>query len=141
MTRDHKISTTTAMSATSDWVTPPTRPALIESLVSGVGLCQFELPYLNDAEMFTDRYNPSNVGILEDYLYHQIRSREYDCLANLAILKLFAFLSFLFTGAHTGSPFFQIPVQSRSVQSRCCRKHLGESSRIRSVSRLQSFCR
>lgn len=52
-----------------------------------------------------DRYNPSNVGILEDYLYHQIRSQvriltsleyifsltlfqEYDCLANLAILKL-----------------------------------------------------
>ena len=45
--------------------------------------------------MFTDRYNPSNVGILEDYLYHQIRSREYDCLANLAILKLFA-LFFVF---------------------------------------------
>jgi len=36
----------------------------------------------------SDRYNPSNVGILEDYLYHQIRSEEYDCLANLAILKL-----------------------------------------------------
>ncbi|KAH9175411.1 ARM repeat-containing protein [Lactarius sanguifluus] len=62
------------MSATSEWVTPPTRPELIESLVSGV-----------------DRYNPSNVGILEDYLYHQIRSREYDCLANLAILKLYQF--------------------------------------------------
>ncbi|KAI0001974.1 ARM repeat-containing protein [Russula vinacea] len=60
------------MSATSEWVSPPTRPELIESLVSGV-----------------DRYNPSNVGILEDYLYHQIRSREYDCLANLAILKLY----------------------------------------------------
>lgn len=39
--------------------------------------------------VIADRYNPSNVGILEDYLYHQIRSREYDCLANLAILKLF----------------------------------------------------
>ena len=38
-----------------------------------------------------DRYNPSNVGILEDYLYHQIRSEEYDCLANLAILKLYVF--------------------------------------------------
>ncbi|KAH9968915.1 armadillo-type protein [Russula dissimulans] len=62
------------MSATSEWVTPPTRPGLIESLVSGV-----------------DRYNPSNIGILEDYLYHQIRSREYDCLANLAILKLYQF--------------------------------------------------
>lgn len=59
------------MSATKEWVTPSTRPELIENLVSGV-----------------DRYNPSNVSILEDYLYHQIRSNEYDCLANLAILKL-----------------------------------------------------
>ncbi|KAJ8520897.1 hypothetical protein ONZ45_g2341 [Pleurotus djamor] len=56
------------------WVSPPERPELIEALVSGV-----------------DRYNPSNVGILEDYLYHQIRSQEYDCLANLAILKLYQF--------------------------------------------------
>ncbi|KAF7310662.1 Eukaryotic translation initiation factor 3 subunit K [Mycena chlorophos] len=53
---------------------PPTRPPLIEGLVNGV-----------------DRYNPSNVSILEDYLYHQIRSQEYDCLANCAILKLYQF--------------------------------------------------
>ncbi|KAF8167932.1 armadillo-type protein [Crassisporium funariophilum] len=59
---------------TSEWLTPPTRSDVIEDLVSGV-----------------DRYNPSNVGILEDYLYHQIRSEEYDCLANLAILKLYQF--------------------------------------------------
>ncbi|KAF8078444.1 armadillo-type protein [Lyophyllum atratum] len=58
----------------SSWVSPPTRTELIEDLVSGV-----------------DRYNPSNVSILEDYLYHQIRSEEYDCLANLAILKLYQF--------------------------------------------------
>ncbi|KAF9458185.1 armadillo-type protein [Collybia nuda] len=58
----------------SNWITPSTRTELIEDLVSGV-----------------DRYNPSNVGILEDYLYHQIRSEEYDCLANLAILKLYQF--------------------------------------------------
>ncbi|KAG5718604.1 Eukaryotic translation initiation factor 3 subunit K [Termitomyces sp. T112] len=58
----------------SSWVSPPTRNELIEDLVSGV-----------------DRYNPSNVSILEDYLYHQIRSEEYDCLANLAILKLYQF--------------------------------------------------
>ena len=58
---------------TAEWVTPSTRPELIENLVSGV-----------------DRYNPSNVSILEDYLYHQIRTNEYDCLANLAILKLYA---------------------------------------------------
>ncbi|KZT74699.1 ARM repeat-containing protein [Daedalea quercina L-15889] len=58
----------------SVWASPPTRTPLIENLVSGV-----------------DRYNPNNVGILEDYLYHQIRSEEYDCLANLAILKLYQF--------------------------------------------------
>ncbi|EIW64758.1 ARM repeat-containing protein [Trametes versicolor FP-101664 SS1] len=61
-------------SSASTWTSPPTRPPLIEELVSGV-----------------DRYNPSNVNILEDYLYHQIRSQEYDCLANLAILKLYQF--------------------------------------------------
>jgi len=58
----------------SSWASPSTRTELIEDLVSGV-----------------DRYNPANVGILEDYLYHQIRSEEYDCLANLAILKLYQF--------------------------------------------------
>lgn len=59
------------MSATAEWIDPSTRPQQIENLVSGV-----------------DRYNPSNGSILEDYLYHQIRENEYDCLANLAILKL-----------------------------------------------------
>ena len=60
------------MSATAEWTNPSTRPEIIENLVSGV-----------------DRYNPSNVSILEDYLYSQIRNNEYDCLANLAILKLY----------------------------------------------------
>lgn len=60
------------MSATTGWAKPSIRPEIIENLVSGV-----------------DRYNPSNVSILEDYLYSQIRSNEYDCLANLAILKLY----------------------------------------------------
>ncbi|GJJ08756.1 hypothetical protein Clacol_002975 [Clathrus columnatus] len=55
-------------------ITPSTRPEVIEALVSGV-----------------DRYNPSNISILEDYLFHQIRSQEYDCMANLAILKLYQF--------------------------------------------------
>ncbi|KAI0778102.1 initiation factor 3 [Trametes elegans] len=63
-----------ATTSAADWASPPTRPPPIEALVSGV-----------------DRYNPSNVSILEDYLYHQIRSQEYDCLANLAILKLYQF--------------------------------------------------
>ncbi|QRW04798.1 eukaryotic translation initiation factor 3 subunit K [Ceratobasidium sp. AG-Ba] len=50
---------------------PQGRPEVIDQLVDGV-----------------DRYNPHNAGLLEDYLYHQIREKEYDCLANLAILKL-----------------------------------------------------
>ncbi|TFK30608.1 ARM repeat-containing protein [Coprinopsis marcescibilis] len=58
----------------NNWTKPASRPQDIDNLVSGV-----------------DRYNPSNVSILEDYLYHQIRSEEYDCLANLAILKLYQF--------------------------------------------------
>jgi len=60
------------MSAT--WIRPPTRPAEIDTLVEGV-----------------DRYNPSNVQFLEDYLYQQTREKQYDCLANLAILKLYQF--------------------------------------------------
>ncbi|EJD33903.1 ARM repeat-containing protein, partial [Auricularia subglabra TFB-10046 SS5] len=52
---------------------PATRPEGIDALVSGV-----------------DRYNPSNISVLEDYLYHQIRNGEYDCFANLAVLKLYA---------------------------------------------------
>ncbi|KAF9654337.1 ARM repeat-containing protein [Thelephora ganbajun] len=82
---------------TSSWVCPPERTEIIENLVSGV-----------------DRYNPSNIGILEDYLYHQTRSEEYDCLANLAILKLYQFNSTLYNSdvvihilikALTSSPF------------------------------------
>ncbi|KAF8311030.1 armadillo-type protein [Cantharellus anzutake] len=57
-----------------NWTKPSTRTEIIDQLVEGV-----------------DRYNPQNVGILEDYLYHQIREREYDCLPNLAILKLYQF--------------------------------------------------
>lgn len=81
----------------STWACPSTRTPLIENLVSGV-----------------DRYNPSNVGILEDYLYHQIRSEEYDSLANLAILKLYQFNPDLYNAdvvinilikALTSSPF------------------------------------
>ncbi|KAF9044885.1 initiation factor 3 [Hymenopellis radicata] len=56
------------------WECPATRPEHIDNLVSGV-----------------DRYNPSNITILEDYLYQQTRNQEYDCLANLAILKLYQF--------------------------------------------------
>ncbi|KAG8990727.1 hypothetical protein FRB94_013152 [Tulasnella sp. JGI-2019a] len=61
-------------SASSHWTKPETRPEMIDQLVEGV-----------------DRYNPQNVEILEDYLNHQMRGNEYDCLANLAILKLYQF--------------------------------------------------
>ncbi|KAF8316178.1 initiation factor 3 [Clavulina sp. PMI_390] len=60
--------------STEDWTRPSTRPDVIDQLVDGV-----------------DRYNPENVNLLEDYLYRQIREQEYDCLANLAILKLYQF--------------------------------------------------
>ncbi|KAG8904592.1 hypothetical protein FRB99_001511 [Tulasnella sp. 403] len=58
-------------SAASHWTKPATRNSVIDRLVEGV-----------------DRYNPQNVELLEDYLYQQVRQGEYDCLANLAILKL-----------------------------------------------------
>lgn len=61
----------TTKATQAEWQRPSTRPEVIDQLVDGV-----------------DRYNPANVNVLEDYLYHQIREREYDCLANLAILKL-----------------------------------------------------
>ena len=84
-----KKSTTTM---TSEWLVPSTRSEVIEDLVSGVGqsLSNVDIvfPIFN---FLSDRYNPSNIGILEDYLYHQIRSEEYDCLANLAVLKLYVF--------------------------------------------------
>ena len=85
---------TPTMTSAANWSSPPTRPPLIETLVSGVGTLNtvFISTWHN---LETDRYNPSNVSILEDYLYHQIRSEEYDCLANLAILKLCVLQSFL----------------------------------------------
>lgn len=36
----------------------------------------------------TDRYNPQNLNVLTEYLEHQLQNGEYDCLANLSILKL-----------------------------------------------------
>lgn len=35
-----------------------------------------------------DRYNPSNLSWMEEYLQSQVRDGEYDLFANLAILKL-----------------------------------------------------
>src|SRR5271170_5671897 len=81
-------------SSISSWVSAPTRTDIIEGLVSGVGAILLLHFLLFTYNSLLDRYNPSNVSILEDYLYHQIRSQEYDCLANLAILKLFIRISF-----------------------------------------------
>ncbi|CED84681.1 arm repeat-containing protein [Phaffia rhodozyma] len=61
-------------SSTSEWVKPAARPVEIDDLIAGV-----------------DRYNPANVSFLEDYLYDQVKSGSYDCLANLATLKLYQF--------------------------------------------------
>ncbi|KAE8213457.1 hypothetical protein CF327_g3028 [Tilletia walkeri] len=57
-----------------EWVTPSSRPEHIQQLISGV-----------------DRYNPQNLETLHDYLGSQLDSGTYDCLANLAILKLYQF--------------------------------------------------
>ncbi|KAK0535164.1 hypothetical protein OC842_002393 [Tilletia horrida] len=56
------------------WVTPSSRPEHIQQLISGV-----------------DRYNPQNLETLHDYLGSQLDNGTYDCLANLAILKLYQF--------------------------------------------------
>ncbi|GAA6022283.1 hypothetical protein JCM10207_008915 [Rhodosporidiobolus poonsookiae] len=50
------------------------RPEHIATLIGGV-----------------DRYNPSNVHLLEDYLQQQLANDQYDLLANLALLKLYQF--------------------------------------------------
>jgi translation initiation factor 3 subunit K len=76
-----------ALTMASEWSCPTTRTEIIENLVSGVG--KSHIFFARDLiTVFADRYNPANVSILEDYLYHQLRKEEYDCLANLAILKL-----------------------------------------------------
>lgn len=38
--------------------------------------------------MLADRYNPTNLSFMEEYLLHQVREGGNDLLANLAILKL-----------------------------------------------------
>lgn len=76
---------------TPECLSPPARTEIIENLVSGVGEFVLYLAMrLSLKRVCSDRYNPANVNILEDYLYLQLRTEQYDCLANLAILKLFA---------------------------------------------------
>lgn len=60
--------------ALGDWHSPKSRPEVIHDLIHGV-----------------DRYNPTNLPFMEDYLQSQVRDGEYDLFANLAILKLYQF--------------------------------------------------
>ncbi|KAL9935468.1 hypothetical protein V8E36_005816 [Tilletia maclaganii] len=65
---------TASSGGAGEWVTPSSRPEHIHQLISGV-----------------DRYNPQNLETLHDYLGSQLDNGTYDCLANLAILKLYQF--------------------------------------------------
>ncbi|KAK1925372.1 armadillo-type protein [Papiliotrema laurentii] len=56
------------------WHSPSSRTDVINELIHGV-----------------DRYNPTNLSWMEEYLGTQVRDGEYDLLANLAILKLYQF--------------------------------------------------
>ncbi|EGG08530.1 uncharacterized protein MELLADRAFT_77342 [Melampsora larici-populina 98AG31] len=61
-------------SATYTWSNPSQRPKQIEDLILGV-----------------ERYDPTQVQVLEDYLASQFNEVFYDPLANLATLKLYQF--------------------------------------------------
>ncbi|WVN88673.1 uncharacterized protein L203_103886 [Cryptococcus depauperatus CBS 7841] len=56
------------------WHSPESRPDFIHDLIHGV-----------------DRYNPTNLPFMEDYLAAQVKKGQYDLFANLAILKLYQF--------------------------------------------------
>ncbi|WRT67722.1 eukaryotic translation initiation factor 3 subunit K [Kwoniella shivajii] len=58
----------------ADWHSPSTRPEVIHELIHGV-----------------DRYNPTNLPFMEEYLLSEIKEGQYDLFANLAILKLYQF--------------------------------------------------
>lgn len=49
----------------------PDRPENIDAILNGL-----------------DRYNPETTTIFQDYVTHQCEERQYDCYANLALLKL-----------------------------------------------------
>ncbi|WWD18418.1 eukaryotic translation initiation factor 3 subunit K [Kwoniella shandongensis] len=58
----------------AQWHSPETRAEVIHELIHGV-----------------DRYNPTNLPLMEEYLASQVKEGHYDLLANLAILKLYQF--------------------------------------------------
>ncbi|TGZ83330.1 ARM repeat-containing protein [Ascodesmis nigricans] len=66
------------MAATIQSTTTPipldSRPEHIENILGGL-----------------DRYNPETVSVFQDYVQYQCENKTYDCLANLALLKLYQF--------------------------------------------------
>jgi len=67
-------NTQNSHSATHTWSNPPERPEAIQVLILGV-----------------ERYDPTQVQVLEDYLTEQCNRGFYDPLANFATLKLYQF--------------------------------------------------
>ncbi|KAH9468265.1 hypothetical protein Pst134EA_011890 [Puccinia striiformis f. sp. tritici] len=66
--------TEVTQSLTQTWSNPPERPEPIQVLILGV-----------------ERYDPTQVQVLEDYLTQQCLQGFYDPLANFATLKLYQF--------------------------------------------------
>ncbi|TYJ58881.1 eukaryotic translation initiation factor 3 subunit K [Cryptococcus floricola] len=66
--------TATTPKSLRQWHSPSARPEVIHELIHGV-----------------DRYNPSNLPFMEEYLATQVKEGQYDLLAYLAILKLYQF--------------------------------------------------
>ena len=56
-----------------------------------------------------DRYNPETTAVFQDYVTQQCEDRTYDCYANLALLKLYVCLHFLFSSA----PPFLVMISQR----------------------------
>ncbi|ORY28514.1 armadillo-type protein [Naematelia encephala] len=68
------MSQVTPLTHLKAWHSPESRTDVIQELIHGV-----------------DRYNPSNLSWMEEYLGTQVQTGEYDLFANLAILKLYQF--------------------------------------------------
>lgn len=100
----------------SQWHAPSTRPEDMHELIHGVGEL---LPLVR--RLMIDRYNPTNLSFMEDYLMSQVREGTYDLLANLAILKLYVYMyisSVVSDNTGTSStPIYQIPKSSLTFSS------------------------
>lgn len=71
-----------------EWHSPSSRTEVINELINGVGEYSLYCAGSGWPLTPTDRYNPSNLSFMEDYLQNQVATGEYDLLANIAILKL-----------------------------------------------------